>query len=201
MPASTSWRRKSRSRIKRSRLMRPRSRIFVRSSKRRTKNRQRNLKRRNRMWGFNKKNQNDETAARPGGIDFDSAAARVTAADPLIAAAAATTVIEKDADEALIIKQEWAIVAVKGAFYPAARWIHPAYAVNDAEAAKVGPKMQVFLQAVADKYAPAVVGRLASRYPEFWDVLGAVGILYYEKWRAVSQLIAEEEERVRNAKN
>ncbi len=146
------------------------------------------------MWGFNKKNQNDETAARPGGIDFDSAAARVTAADPLIAAAAATTVIEKDADEALIIKQEWAIVAVKGAFYPAARWIHPAYAVNDAEAAKVGPKMQVFLQAVADKYAPAVVGRLASRYPEFWDLLGALGILYYEKWRAISQLLAAEAE-------
>ena len=140
------------------------------------------------MWGFNKKNQNE----RPGSIDFDSAAARVTAADPLIAEAAATTAIEEDADEALIIKQEWAIVAVKGAFYPAARWIHPAYAVNDAEAAKVGPKMQLFLQAVADKYAPAVVGRLASRYPEFWDLLGAVGILYYEKWRAVSQLIAEE---------
>ena len=149
------------------------------------------------MWGFNKKNQNE----RPGSIDFDSAAARVTAADPLIAEAAAATAIEKDADEPLIIKQEWAIVAVKGAFYPAARWIHPAYAVNDAEAAKVGPKMQVFLQAVADKYAPAVVGRLASRYPEFWDLFGAVGILYYEKWRAVSQLIAEEEERVRNAKN
>src|SRR5260370_6272981 len=175
MPASTSWRRKSRSRTKRSRLTRPRSRIFVRSSKRRTKNRQRNPTRRNRMWGFNKKNQNE----RPGSIDFDSAAARGTAADPLIAEAAATTAIEEDADEALIIKQEWAIVAVKGAFYPAARWIHPAYAVNDAEAAEVAPKMQVFLQAVADKYAPAVVARLASRYPEFWDLLGASGSLYY----------------------
>src|SRR5260370_12326725 len=142
MPASTSWRRKSRSRKKRSRLTRPRSRIFVRSSKRRTKNRQRNPTRRNRMWGFNKKNQNE----RPGSIDFDSAAARVTAADPLIAEAAATTAIEEDADEALIIKHEWAIVAVKGAFYPAARWIHPAYTANDAEPTKVGTSTRAFLQ-------------------------------------------------------
>src|SRR5260370_2604012 len=191
MPALTSWRRKSRSRTKRSRLTRPRSRIFVRSSKRRTKKRQRNPKRRNRMWG-KKKEQTEANQSRPGSIDFDSAAARVTAADPLIAAAAATTAIEEHAEEALIIKQEWAIVAVKGTFYPAARWIHPAYAVNDPEAAKVGPKMQVFLQAVADKYAPAVVGRLASRYPEFCDRLGPGGVLYYEKSRAISQLLAAE---------
>src|SRR6266478_908109 len=164
MPASTSWRRKSRSRTKRSPLTRPRSRIFVRSSKRRTKKPHCNPKRRNRMWGRNKKNQNDETAARPGSIDYESAAARVTAADPLIAAAAATTVIEEDANEALIVKREWAIDAVKGCFYPAARWIHPAYAVDDAEAEKVGPKMQKFLQIVADKYAPAAIGRLANRY-------------------------------------
>src|SRR5260370_35566239 len=129
MPASTSWRRKSRSRTKRSRLTRPRSRIFVRSSKRRTKKRQRNPTRRNRMWGFNKKNQNE----RPGSIDFDSAAARVTAADPLIEAAAATTAIAEEADEALIVNRDWAIVAVKACFYPAARGIHPAYAVNDLE--------------------------------------------------------------------
>src|SRR5260370_29310868 len=140
MPASTSWRRKSRSRKKRSRLTRPRSRIFVRSSKRRTKNRQRSPTRRNRMWGFNKKNQNE----RPGSIDFDSAAARVTAADPLIAEAAAATAIEEDADEALIIKQEWSIVAVKGACYPAARHLHPAYAVDNDESEQITPKMQCF---------------------------------------------------------
>ncbi len=149
------------------------------------------------MWGFNKKNQNE----RPGSIDFDSAAARVTAADPLIAEAAAATAIEEDADEALIIKQEWAIVAVKGAFYPAARYLHPAYAVDNDEAEQIAPKMQVFLQSLADKYAPAAIARLANRYPEFWDLAAALGVLYYQKWRAVSQLIAEEEERVRNAKN
>ncbi len=157
------------------------------------------------MWGFNKKNQNE----RPGSIDYDSAAARVTATDPLIEVAAATTAIEEDDDEALIVKRDWAIVAVKACFYPAARWIHPAYAVNDLEemerslpeSKQISPKMQVFLQTLADKYAPAAISRLANRYPEFWDLAAALGVLYYQKWRAVSQLIAEEEERVRNAKN
>ena len=155
------------------------------------------------MWGFNKKNQNDETAARPGSIDFESAAARVTAADPDPTAETldSATVKAAGSDEALIIKQEWAIVAVKGAFYPAARYLHPAYAVDNEEAEKVAPKMQVFLQSLADKYAPAAIARLANRYPEFWDLAAALGVLYYQKWRAVSQLIAEEEERVRNAKN
>jgi len=144
------------------------------------------------VW-FKSKNQNQEAASGPGGIEFDAAAARVTAADPLIAAAAATTAIEEDADEALIIKPEWAIAAVKGAFYPAEKFLHPAYAVDDEEAAKVSPKMQVFLQSLADKYAPAAISRLANRYPEFWDLAAALGILYYQKWRIVSKLIAQEE--------
>jgi len=96
-------------------------------------------------------------------------------------------------DEALIIKPEWAIVAVKGAFYPAEKFLHPAYAVDDEEAAGVSPKMQVFLQSLADKYAPAAISRLANRYPEFWDLAAALGVLYYQKWRVVSKLIAQEE--------
>jgi len=141
------------------------------------------------MWG--RKEQKNEEAVGSPGIDFETAAARVTAASPEIAAAA-DAVIDLENEESLLIKPEWAIVAVKGCFYPAAKFIHPAYAVADDEAEKISPQMQIFLQAIADKYAPAVIARVANRYPEFWDLVGAVGVLYYQKWRAISKLIAEE---------
>jgi len=141
------------------------------------------------MWGRKEHNQDQEK--HPGGIEFETAAARVTAASPEIAEAA-DAVIDLENEESLLIKPEWAIVAVKGCFYPAAKFIHPAYAVADDEAEKISPQMQIFLQAIADKYAPAVIARVANRYPEFWDLVGAVGVLYYQKWRAISKLIAEE---------
>ena len=152
------------------------------------------------MWFDKKKEVQTEAASpRPGGIDYETAAARVTAEDPEVAAAA-DAFVEAD-EEALIVKPEWAIVAVKGCFYPAAKWIHPAYAIDDGEAAQISPKMQVFLQTVADKYAPAAISRLANRYPEFWDLVAVLGVLYYQKWRAVSKIIAEEQKRFENAKN
>jgi len=117
----------------------------------------------------------------------------VTAGEDPEIAAAADAFIEGEASEALIIKPEWAIVAVKGCFYPAAKFIHPGYAVAEDEAAAISPKMQVFLQTLADKYAPAAISRLANRYPEFWDLAAALGVLYYQRWRAVSQLVAEEQ--------
>lgn len=140
------------------------------------------------MWG--RKEQNQEAESHPGGIEFETAAARVTADSPEIAAE--IHVAFEGEEESLLIKPEWAIVAVKGCFYPAAKFIHPAYAVADDEAEKISPQMQVFLQAIADKYAPAAIARIANRYPEFWDLAAALGVLYYQKWRAVSKLVAEE---------
>src|SRR5712692_6107901 len=121
MPASTRWRRKSRRCKRRSLRMRRRSRIFGRRWKRRTKNRRK--KRRRPVWFDKKKEVQTEAASpRPGGIDYETAGARVTAEDPEVAAAADAFVEAAD-EEALIVKPEWAIVAVKGCFYPAAKWI------------------------------------------------------------------------------
>ena len=53
---------------------------------------------------------------------------------------------------------------------------------------KISPKMQAFLQAVADKYAPAALSRVANKYPEFLDLAGALGVLYWQKWRYVSHI-------------
>lgn len=152
------------------------------------------------MW-FKNKNQETETASpSPHGTDYEAAAARVTAEnleaeehDPELDAPEGDFVEETPtAEEQLVIKPEWALATSKACFYPPAKMIHPAYALTDEEAEKVSPKMAAFLQAIADKYAPAMVCRLANKYPEFWDLAGALGVLYYQKWRIVSKLQAEE---------
>jgi len=158
------------------------------------------------MW-FQKSEQSEPNKnPHPGGIDFETAAARVTLEDPEVADAdteldPADEFVAPD-EEALLIKPGWAIAVAKGCFYPAARWVHPAYAIRDEQAEQIAPAMQVFLQTLADKYAPAAISRLANRHPEFWDLVAKLGVLYYQQWRAVSQLVAEEERaRLANAKN
>ena len=158
------------------------------------------------MW-FKKDNKEAEHENRPGGIDYEAAAARVTAeepeleeVDPTVAEFAETVAAAEEPKESLIIKPEWAQAALKACFYPPAKMVHPAYALTDEEAERVSPKMATFLQAVADKIAPAVVCRLANKYPEFFDLAGALGVLYYQKWRIVSKLQLEEA-RARAAEN
>jgi hypothetical protein len=90
--------------------------------------------------------------------------------------------------DALVIRPSWADAAARLCFVPAARLAHPAYALTDEEAEVISPKMQAFLQAVADKYAPAAFSRVANKYPEFCDLTAALGILYWQKWRYVSKL-------------
>ncbi|HLZ50832.1 MAG TPA: hypothetical protein VKP61_08785 [Candidatus Acidoferrum sp.] len=91
-----------------------------------------------------------------------------------------------------IILEEWAEGAAKLCFVPASRLIHPAFKLTDAEAEDIGPKMQAFLQAVCDKWAPPLVARLMGKYPEFFDLLGAVSVLHYQKWRYVQKIVAWE---------
>jgi hypothetical protein len=125
------------------------------------------------------------------GGDFDSAAARVNAELPGVATGdgdEASTVRALDESGKLTIREEWAKAAAEYCFYPAAKLIHPAYALADEEAEKIAPQMQEFLQVVADKYAPAALGRLSSKYPEFFDLTAALGVLYWQKWRYVSHL-------------
>jgi hypothetical protein len=139
------------------------------------------------MWErFNKGKENNQ-AGEAGGDEFDRAAARVSAdlpADPVPGAAAGG----EEEGELLVIRPEWAVEVARLCFLPAAKFVHPAYALADEEAVAISPQMQKFLQAVADKYAPAAVGRLANKYPEFFDLAGALGVLYWQKWRYVSHI-------------
>jgi hypothetical protein len=138
-------------------------------------------------WAKSETNQN----AAAGG-SFEEAAARVTAESPEVAAAADAFIAAESEQDSLAIRPEWAEAAARLCFLPAARLSHPAYTLTDEEAEIISPKMQVFLQAVADKYAPALVGRVANKYPEFFDLTAALGVLYWQKWRYVSKIRAME---------
>jgi hypothetical protein len=130
----------------------------------------------------------ESNAARGG--DFEEAAARVTVAAGESPADAAMAGVESG--DRLDIRPEWAQAAARLCFLPAARLSHPAYALTDEEADSITPQIQALMQAVADKYAPALVGRVASRHPELFDAIAALGVLYWQKWRLVSRLQREE---------
>jgi hypothetical protein len=133
------------------------------------------------LWG-----QKQENSAEAGG-SFEEAAARVTAGAEQ-AHTPDTGGALPDEEESLAIRPEWAEAAARICFLPAARLSHPAYSLTDEEAEIITPKMLAFLQAVADKYAPAMLGRVANKYPEFFDLTAALGVLYWQKWRYVSRV-------------
>jgi hypothetical protein len=115
------------------------------------------------LWG------KESNAAETGG-EFEQAAARVTVAAESPADAIAAGV---ETGDRLEVRPEWAQAAARLCFLPAARLSHPAYALTDEEAEKISPQIQALLQAVADKYAPALVGRVANKHPELFDAAAA----------------------------
>lgn len=144
------------------------------------------------LWG-----QKSEAESHPQtGGSFEEAAARVSAEVPREDAPQGA---ESEEGDSLAIRPEWAEAAARLCFLPAARLSHPAYSLTDEEAEIISPKMQAFLQAVADKYAPAMLGRVANKYPEFFDLTAALGVLYWQKWRYVSKLQQFEAEQKREA--
>jgi hypothetical protein len=124
------------------------------------------------------------------GGDFEKAAEQVSAKPAETEFAENGPAVE--VVERFLIREEWAEGAARLCFVPPARLIHPAYALTDDEAERIAPQMQEFLQAVADKYAPAALATLSSKYPEFFDLTAALGVLYYQKWKYVSHLRAVE---------
>jgi hypothetical protein len=147
------------------------------------------------MWGRKTETEASNGNPQAGGSDFDAAAARVTAEQDIAdTGAAAVRGLAEAADaDRFEIRPEWAEAAARLCFLPAAKLSHPAYALTDEEAEKISPQIGALMQAIADKYAPALVGRVANRHPEFFDAVAAIGVLYWHKWRLVSRLLREEE--------
>src|SRR5260370_7459979 len=91
-------------------------------------------------------------------------------------------------EEKLVIKLEWAQVALEGCFYPFARLDHPAWALSEEESLKGAPKMQTFLQMLADKIAPAMLARVVNKYPDFAALVPILLVLYFQNNRLAKTL-------------
>lgn len=98
----------------------------------------------------------------------------------------------REQEDRFLIRPEWARETVKSCFVPLAVYHHPSWELTDGEAERARPQMQVFLQAVADRYVPAILSRFATRHAELFDLTFALALLYWVKWKVVKRaMIAE----------
>jgi hypothetical protein len=139
------------------------------------------------MW---KKRESSSSSEAPGG-EFENVAASLTAEQgsdqEATENAAAVAEAIANGDERFVIREEWAESTVKLCFLPLAKFDHPAWMPSDDVARAVAPKMQVFLQAVADKYAPQFLGKFATRHAELFDLVAAMGIVLWQQFSIVRQ--------------
>src|SRR5579885_174577 len=122
-----------------------------------------------------------------GGESFEEAAASVTA-ESIGAEVASAVERPGEPGERFVIREEWAEATVESIFSLIARADHPAWTLTDEETETVAPKMQVFLQAIADRYAPQMLAKFASKHAELFDLTAALGVLLWTKWRFVSKI-------------
>ena len=86
----------------------------------------------------------------------------------------------------LPLSEDDAREVVKVCFWPLAHYVDPLWAVTDAEAQKVAPKMQAFLRWFLLKYAPLFALKLTGRFPELVAMLTAMALLTWHKMHIVA---------------
>lgn len=96
------------------------------------------------------------------------------------------------AEEKFVVSQKWATEVVKSTSWPLERYAHPAWALSFEEASRAAPEMQTFLQAVVDRYLPALMKRFVSKHSALLDMLAALGIVYAAKYKAIRLQIEAE---------
>lgn len=123
---------------------------------------------------------------------FETVAAEVTAApapEPMAEVAGPETPAAPEtsalAADRLMVKREWARGCVALCFYPLyAR--DPRWQLTAEEADGAAGEMQVFLQAVLDKYLPELMAKYAAGNPELARLVLAMGIVAWTKGRKVA---------------
>ena len=126
-----------------------------------------------------------------GNGGFDDAASAVVASAP-------EPEVEREGapSQKFLIEDEWATGAVKAVFGPLSEYDHPAWALTDAEAEKVRPKMQAFMQAVCDRYFPALLIQFSLKHRELFNLLMALSTVAWVKARVVAKEKARLQEAV-----
>jgi hypothetical protein len=109
--------------------------------------------------------------------------------------------------ERFIVSDEFAREFVKMPFAALAKFVHPGFAISDEEAehgARIHrglvmqimpaprPPMQVCLQELADKYAPAMLAKMADNHRPLLTLIVAMSALGYAKWQTVAAIAATE---------
>ena len=153
------------------------------------------------MWGAKNKNQN------PGGIDFDTAATRVTAEPAPESDEEVTRNANEVADamadaegETLEIRPEWAVAIARSPYAIVARFYHPAFALTDEQAEKLGPKLLPLIRKVTDVWIPKWLAGVSNRNPEVFDAVAALAVTGYVQWVNVQKIQQAEREAAENAK-
>lgn len=157
---------------------------------------------------FAKKPSNEvetEEANRPGGIEYEDAAAHVTAQDPLPGSDEEVTANMEDMaaammeGETLEIRPEWAAGIARSPFSLVSKFYHPAFALSDAQAQKLGPKIVPLIKKLTDVWIPSWLAGASNRNPEIVDALGAFLIVAWVQYQNVERIRAEEAKARRDA--
>jgi hypothetical protein len=142
---------------------------------------------------------------RPGQDEFDRIAAEVAAETAV--PVSAEVVPGPEEPERFIVSDEFAREFVKMPFAALAKFVHPAFAISDEEAEHGArmhrglvlqimpaprPPMQVCLQELADKYAPAMLAKMADNHRPLLTLIVAMSALGYAKWQTVAAIAAAE---------
>lgn len=123
-----------------------------------------------------------------GGSSFDEAAARVTGVlepEPAPPSADSETVV---VGERLEIRPEWAEWFVRQPFEIGARLYHPAFAISDAQAEALGPKVLPLMQKIANEWIPSWLGSVGNRNPELLDAVSAIAVTAFFQWQYVGKI-------------
>src|SRR5260370_18013462 len=155
------------------------------------------------MWGNSKK-------ANPGGTDFETAAARVTAAvlhnpeeDPGLSEKPGDgkpNAPEDESGDRLEIRPEWAVAIARSPYALVAKIYHPAFALSDEQAEKLGPKILPLIRKATDVWIPSWLAGVSNRNPEMFDAVAALAVAAAVQWTHVGKVRQAEAEAAENAK-
>jgi hypothetical protein len=154
------------------------------------------------MWGNKKVN--------PGGTDFETAAASVTAEvlpnpeeDPGLYEQAGdgnSNAPQDESGDRLEIRPEWAVALARSPYALVAKFYHPAFALSDDQAEKLGPKLLPLIRKVTDVWIPSWLAGVSNRNPEMTDAVFALAVTGYVQWMHVQKIQEAEREAAENAK-
>jgi hypothetical protein len=156
------------------------------------------------MWGSKSKSENQA-----GGTDFETAAARVTAEalpnpeDPISFEKPGdgnSNAPEDESGDRLEIRPEWAVFLARSPYALVAKFYHPAFALSDEQAEKLGPKLLPLIRKVTDVWIPSWLAGVSNRNPEMTDAVFALAVTGYVQWMHVQKVMQAEAEAAENAK-